>query len=154
MSTKLTTAFDPDIICSLATDAYQAEINRQFDYAKCKTAEAWFEPFFDSLNLDHTAFLNLNKDTISIITQIRHHSNGKKKLTFGHYSNFHDNHGSLAKLSETQTWAERDMVTTYKEMPNVDNLVTTVDNVEDIMPSIKMVEDNGLCRAFIPIHYP
>ena len=43
------------------------------------------------------------------------------------------------------------MITTYKERPNVDYLVTCVDNVEDIISSIKMVKGKGLRRAFIPI---
>ena len=162
MTTKLTTAFDPDIICSLAATAYETEIftdtlekiTRQFDDIKLKTEETlkfWSKLQFDSLNPDNLAILNLDRDSITIITQIRrHHTDGKAKLWFGLYSNSHDNHSSLAKFSD-KTGPTKDMITTYKECPNVDYLVTCVDNVEDINSSVKIIEGKGLRRAFIPI---
>ena len=160
-NTKLTTAFDLDIIRSLAATAYNAEkftntlkkIARQFDYAKRTTEETlkfWSEPPFDDLPPDNLAILNLDRDSISIITQIRCHIEGKAKPWFGLYSNSHEDHGNLVKFSD-KTGPAKDMITTYKECPHVDYLVTCVENVEDIISSFKMVEEKILRRAFILI---
>ena len=160
MTTKLTTAFDPDVIRSLAAQAYESEkftdtlekISREFDYAKreaMETLKFWAEPNFDGLNQEKLAILNLDKDSISIITQIRRHNGGTTKPYFGLYSDSHDNHGSLVKFSN-ETGECEDMIATYKERPNVDYLVTCVENVEDIIASVQMVKEKGLRRAFIP----
>ena len=71
MTTNLTTAFDPDIIHSLAAKAYETKkftvtlkkLARQFDYTKHTAYEIlkfWSEPHFDGLPPDNLAILNLD----------------------------------------------------------------------------------------------
>ena len=160
MTTNLSTAFDPDIIRSLAAKAYETEkftvtlekFARQFNYTKhtaYKILKFWSKPHFNSLPRDNLAILNLDGDSISVITQIRLHNKGKAKPWFGLYSDSHDNHGSLVKFSD-KTGPNEAIITKYKELPNVEFLLTGVDNVEDIISSVKMIEEKGLRRAFIP----
>ena len=56
-------------------------IMRQFNPAKHKvhqTLKFWHEPAFDSLNPGNMVILNLNKDIIFILTQLRCHDKGEK----------------------------------------------------------------------------